>query len=258
MGTLSMLFGNPAVKKLEERLWERARKRYLGEHPSERTDNDRTVMRKVRDAYRGVVAATLQEEEQKIREAWAEFKKVMTEELKAALTTVLRMSSLEWYSIEAGQLPAPKVIAVPYQLLKRITAELVPQLLRKKIDFESLDDAALEALASYAADERFQHVLDEARHNHELFNIGSGEAKFTIAQVIRRDPYFLGEDRHHSFIDMVLLSSTENTNGDTANQRAAFHQWWDEYLKNRRDDRRFTGDGWEIESEELESWAAQP
>ena len=258
MGTLSILFGNPAVKKLEQLLWEIARKRYLGEHPLERTEDSRVLMRKVKTAYKDVVAAAIQEEDPKIRAAWAEFKKVMTEELKTALSTVLSMSSLEWYAIEAGQPEAPKVIAVPYQLLKRISADLVPQLLRKKIDFESLDDAALEALASYAADERFKDVLEEAHHNHELFRVGTGGAQFAIAQIIKGDAYFLGDDRHHSLIDMVLLSSSENVpSGDSASHRIAFRKWQEEYLRSRRDNRRFTGDGWEIETEELKSWAAQ-
>jgi len=258
MGTLSILFGNPAVRKLEELLWETARKRYLGEHPLERTQDSRVLMRKVKTAYKDVVAAAVQEEDPKIRAAWAEFKKVMTEELKTALSTTLSMSSLDWYSIEAGQLPAPQVIAVPYELLKRITADLVPQLLRKKIEFEGLDDAALEALAGYAVDERFKDLLEEARRNYELFRIGTGGARFTIAQIIKRDAYFLGEDRHHSLIDIVLLVSTENVpSGDTASERLAFRKWLEEYFKNRTNDRRFTGDGWEFETEELKSWVAQ-
>jgi len=110
MGTLSILFGNPAVRKLEELLWETARKRYLGEHPLERTQDSRVLMRKVKTAYKDVVAAAVQEEDPKIRAAWAEFKKVMTEELKTALSTTLSMSSLDWYSIEAGQLPAPQAL----------------------------------------------------------------------------------------------------------------------------------------------------
>lgn len=258
MGALSILFGNPAVKKLEELLWETARKRYLGDHPLERTEDSRVLMRKVKTTYKDVVAAAIQEEDPKIRAAWAEFKKVMTEELKTALSTVLSMSSLEWYSTEAGQPAAPNVIAVPFQLLKRISAELVPQLLRKKIDFESLDDAALEALASCAADERFKDILEEARRSHELFRVGPGGAQFAIAQIIKRDAYFLCDDRHHSLIDMVLLCSSENLpSRDTASQRVAFRKWQEEYLRTRRDDRRFTGDGWEIETEELKSWAAQ-
>jgi hypothetical protein len=258
MGTLSMLFGNPAVKILEERLWEIARKRYLGEHPQERTEDSRVLMRKVKTAYKDVVAAAIQEEDPKIRAAWADFKKVMTEELETALSTTLGMSSLEWYSIEAGRLPAPQVIAVPFELLKRISADLIAQLLRKKIDFEGLDDAALEALASYAVDEKFRDVLEEARRNYRLFRIGTGGAQFVIAQIIKRDAYFLGEDRHHSLIDIVLLVSSENIpSGDTAGERMAFRKWLEEYLRNRTNDRRFTGDGWEFETEELKSWATQ-
>jgi len=260
MGAISVLFGNPAVKILEERLWATARKRYLVEHPYDKNEATKALQQKVEAAYKDAVLATLHEEDQKIRAAWAEFKNVMTEELTTALTTVLHMSSLEWYAIEAGQLPTPKVIAVPYELLKRITAELVVQHLRKKIDFESLNEAALEALASYAVDEKFRDVLNEARRNHQLFRIGSGEVRFAVLQVIKRDAYFLGEDQHHSLIDMVLLGSTSanTSNGNTRAQAAAFHKWFDEYLKTRRNDRRFTGDGWDVESEELRSWAVRP
>jgi len=259
MGTISILFANPAVKKLEERLWEKARKRYLGEHPLERADDQRIVMRKVRTTYKEFVAATLQEEDHKIRAAWAEFKKVMAEELRAALRTVLEMSSVEWYSIEAGQLPAPNVIAVPYELLKHVTADLVPQLLKKKIDFESLDDAALEALASYAADEKFKDVLEEARHDRVPFPIGDRADRFVVAEIIKQDAYYLGEEKHHSLINMVILSSLDagSSSRDKRAEKAAIKNWFGRDRKNRNNERRFTGDGWEFEIEELKSWASK-
>lgn len=247
MGPISMLFPNPAVKILEERLWQKAAKRYLGEHPADVADGTLEVIEKVKAAYQDTVEAAVEEADRKVRGRWAEFKQVMTEEVKSALATVLRMSSVEWYSIEAGQLLDPEIIAVPYELLKHITADLVPQTLRKRIDFENLDDATLEALASYAVDHKFQDVLEDARRSGEAFRIGTEAAHFAVAEIIRRDAYFLGEDQHHSFIDMVLL---RNTGTGTAKS-------FRENLKNRRADRRFTGDDWEVELEELKSWAVR-
>ncbi|HEY6946686.1 MAG TPA: hypothetical protein VI431_16230, partial [Candidatus Acidoferrum sp.] len=191
MGPISMLFPNPAVKILEERLWEKARKRYLGEHPADACDDARSVMRKVKSAYKNTVGAAVGEADQKVRATWAEFKHTMTEQLRAALATVLHMSSLEWYSIEAGQLPNPEIIAAPYELLKSLTTDLMAQSLRKRIDFEGFDDLALEALARYAVDQKFHHVLEEARRSCEPFRVGSGAARFVVAQINHRDAYFL-------------------------------------------------------------------
>jgi hypothetical protein len=57
---------------------------------------------------------------------------------------------------------------------------------------------------------------------------------------------------------MVLLASAgaDSVHEEKDNRRATFKKWLDEELKNRKEDRRFTGDGWEIEPEELKSWAA--
>lgn len=260
MEPLSTLFANPAVEILEERLWEAARKRYLGEHPSDAANDAKTVRRKVQTVYKDEVAATLKEAEHKIRAIWGEFKHVMTEELKTALATVLRMSYVEWYAVEAGQLPHPEALAVPGQLLKRIAAALMPQYLKKNIDFENLDDAMLEALASYAADQKFEQVLEEARRNYEAFEIGGHQSHFVVAEIIKRDAYFLGDEQHHSQIDMVILSRVDEISIDGAkrNERTAVRKWFDQDRKNRRNDRRFTGDGWEIEFEELKACATQP
>lgn len=248
MRSVSTLFSNPAVKILEQRLWQKAAKRYLGEHPADATNDTPTVTERVRTAYKNTVQAAVEEADRKVRGRWAEFKHVMTEEVRSALETVLHMSSVEWYSIEAGQLPNPEIIAVPYELLKHITAELIPQMLRKRIDFENLDDATLEALVSYAVDRRFHEVLEDARRSEKLIRIGTGPAHFAVAEIIKRDAYFLGEDRHHSSIDMVLLRNTDASSAES----------WRENLKNRPEDRRFTGDGWEIEPEELKACATQP
>jgi hypothetical protein len=139
----STLFANPAVAILEEHLWEAARKRYLGEHPSDLNNDAKTVGRKVKTAYKDVVAATLKKADHKVRAKWGQFKHIMTEELKVALATELRMSEVEWYSVEVGQLSDPIVIAAPYQLLKRMTADVIPQFLKKLVDFENLDDQTL-------------------------------------------------------------------------------------------------------------------
>lgn len=258
MGPISMLFPNPAVKILEAHLWEKARKRYLGEHPADANDDNQAVMRKVKNAYRDKVDAAIEEAEQKVRGIWPEFKQVMTEELRTTLATVLHMSSLEWYSVEAGQLPAPRAIAVPYRLLQCVTAELLPQMIRKRIDFEGLGDAMLEALASYAVDQKFRYVIEEARRRHAPFSIGSGGAQFVFSQIKQRDAYFLGEEQHHSRIDMVLLSAAGESATEERINGATDVQKFDGDLKHRKEDRRFTGDGWEIEPEELKSWAIQP
>jgi hypothetical protein len=259
MGPISMLFPNPAVKILEEHLWEAARKRYLAEHPSDLKDDDRTVMRKVRTAYKDTVAATLKEADHKVRAKWREFKHVMTVDLRTALRTVLRMSDIDWYSAEIGQSPNPTVIAAPYQLLKHMTAALLSRGLRKQIDFEDLDEVTLEALATYAADQKFQDVLEDARRHYESVEIGERRAHFVIAEIIKEDAYFLGEENHHSLIDVVILSSIGATpsDGRRKNRKIAAKRWLDQDRKNRRSDRRFTGDGWEISFEQLKSWATR-
>jgi hypothetical protein len=259
MGPISMLFGNPAVKVLEERLWEAARKRYLQEHPSERNSDSKTIMRKTRTAYKDSVAASLKEADRKVKAKWGQFKHGMTVELKRALATVLRMSDVDWYSVEVGQIPSPNAIAVPYQLLKHMTGALLFQFLRKEIDFENLDDETLEALATYAADERFQEVLEDARHHHEPFAIGGRAARFVVAEIIKGDSYFLDVETHHSRIDMVILSNlgAGSADGDKHSGKAAAKRWFDQDRKNRRNDRRFTGDGWEIGYEELKTWTVE-
>lgn len=259
MGPILILFPNPAVKILEGRLWEVARKRYLGEHPYD-LDDSRTIMRKVRAEYKEDVATKVKEADQQVRAKWSEFRHGMTEELKTALATVLRMSFVDWYAVEVGQLPHPEVIAVPFQLLKHITADLMPQFLRKNIDFENRDDGTLEALASYATGQKFEEVLEHARRNYQCFEIGERSSQFLVAEILKRDAYFLGDEEHHSQIDMVILSRVEetSTDGSKNNERAAVRKWSDQDRKNRRSDRRFTGDGWEIEFEELKACAASP
>ena len=259
MSPFSTFFANPVVDILEERLWETARKRYLGEHSSELKVDNKTVMRKVKSAYKDAVAAAIKQADEKVRARWEEFKHVMTEELEAALATVLQMSNVDWYAAEVGALPHPDVIAVPYQLLKRMTAEVMPQFLRKKIDFENLDDVTLEALATYAADQKFQEVLEHARRNYKPFEIGDRTTHFVVAEIIRRDAYFLGDEKHHSLVDMVILSRIggDLSGNDKKNLKAAVTKWFNEDRENRRNDRRFTGDGWEIEFEELKSFATE-
>lgn len=257
MAPFSSLFANPVVEILEERLWENARKRYLGEHSSDLQADDKAVMRKVKSTYKDAVAAAIKEADGKVRARWEEFRHIMTEELEATLATVLQMSSVEWYAVEVGTLPHPDVIAVPYQLLKRIAAEVMPQFLRKRIDFENLDDLTLEALAVYAADQKFLAVVEEAHHNYESFEIGDRSNYFVVAEIIKRDAYYLGEDNHHSLVDMVILTRTAGgpSDKDNKNQKVTVKKWLNEDRQKRRDDRRFTGDGWEIELEELKSFA---
>jgi hypothetical protein len=259
MGPISMLFPNPAVKILEEHLWEAARKRYLAEHPSDPKDSDRTVMRKVKTAYKHTVAAVLEEADHKVRAKWGEFKHVMTADLRTALSTVLRMSDVDWYAVEIGQSANPSVIAAPYPLLKHMTAALLSRGLRKEIDFEVLDEDTLEALASYAADQKFDDVLEHARRHYEPVEIGERRAHFVVAEVIKGDAYFLGDENHHSLVDMVILSSVDASPSDERrkNRKVAAKRWLDQERKNRRSDRRFTGDGWEISFDQLKSWATE-
>ncbi len=260
MGPISMLFPNPAVKILEERLWEDARKRYLADHPSDSNDDARTINRNVKAAYEDTVDAKLKEANHKIRTKWGQFKHGMIEELRTALTTVFRMSDVEWYSVEIGRLPRPNVIAAPYQLLKHITAALLFQFLRKKIEFEDLDNETLEVLATYAADQKFQEVLENARSGYEPFEIGDQHVRYVIVEIITRDNYFLGDEEHHSLIDMVILSNTGESlaNGHKSGEKITAKRWFDQDRKNRGNDRRFSGDGWEIGFEELKSWATEP
>jgi hypothetical protein len=259
MGLGSMLFGNPAVKIFEGRLWEAARKRYLGEHPYD-LDDSRSVMRKVRAEYKDDVAPKVKVADEQVRAKWSEFKHGMTEQLKKALATVLRMSYVEWYAVEAGQLPQPEVIAVPFQLLMHISADLMPQFLKKNIDFENLNDQMLEALSCYAVDQKFEEVLQDARRNHAPFEIGDRGCHFVVTEIIKRDAYFLGDEQHHSQVDMVILSRIGEISTDSSknNESAATKERLDQGRRNRRNDRRFTGDGWEIEFEELKACATQP
>jgi len=258
MGPISMLLGNPAVKILEGSLWEDARKRYLLEHPSDRNDDAKTIMRKTKDAYKDTVAASLKEADHKVRAKWGQFKHGMIEELRTALTTVFRMSEVDWYAVEIGQLPSPGAIAAPYELLKHMTAALLFRDLRKQIYFEDLDGPTLEALATYAADQKFQEVLECARRRYEPLEIGERRARFVVAEIIERDAYFLGEENHHSLMDMVILSGVGGpSNGHKKNQKIAVKRWFDQDRKNRRNDRRFIGDDWEIEFEQLKSWAME-
>ena len=260
MGPISMLFPNPAVNILEEHLWEAARKRYLAEHPSELKNDARTIMRKVKTAYKDTIDARLKEADHKVRAKWRQFNRGMIRELGTAFATVLRMSDVEWYSVEFGQPPCPNVIAAPYQLLKSVTGALLFRFLRKEIDFEDLDDETLEALATYAADQKFQEVLEGARRSYQTFEVGDQHARFVLVEIIKRDTYFLGEEKHHSLIDMVILGNVgENlSKGHKKIQKIAVKRWFDQDRKNRYNDRRFSGDGWEIAFEQLKSWATKP
>jgi hypothetical protein len=255
MGPISMLFPNPAVKILEQRLWDAARKRYLQEHPSDRNDDAKTIMRRTRTAYKDSVAANLEQADHKIRAKWAQFKHAMMPEVQSSLLTLFRMSDLDWYSVEAGTACSPEVIAVPYQLLKHTTTALLSQHLRKQIGFEELDNETLQALSSYAADEKFREMLEELRSHYEPIRIGEKRTRFVVAEIVERDAYFLGEDQHHSLIDMVILCSTGGAEESRKNQKAAAKKWFHQGRQNRTDNRRFSGDGWEISAEELKSWA---
>lgn len=255
MGPISMLFPNPAVKILEERLWDSARKRYLQEHPSDRSGDAKTIMRRTRTAYKDSVAADLEQADHKIRAKWGQFKHAMMPEVRSGLLTLFRMSDLDWYAVEAGPAACPEVIAAPYQLLKHTTTGLLFQHLRKQIEFEELDNETLQALSSYAADQKFREVLDELRSHYEPIKVGEKRTRFVVAEIIEGDAYFLGEDQHHSLIDMVILCSAGGAEESRKNQKAAAKKWFHEVRQNRTDNRRFSGDGWEISAEELKSWA---
>ena len=259
MGPIATLFPNPAVKILEQRLWEAAQKRYLSDHPGDTNADVGATMRNVRSEYKDTVAATLRDADRKVRAKWGEFKHAMTKELRSALTTVFRMSELDWYAVEIGRLLSPDVIAVPYELLKQMTVSLLTQALRKGIDFENLDDQALEALAIYAAQEKFEEVLENVRHHRELLEIGSQRALFVIAEIINADPYFLDEETHHSLIETVILgnASAGESRGHKNNAKAAVKRWFQLQRENRKNDRRFTGDGWEIQFQQLKSWTTK-
>lgn len=259
MGPLSTLFGNPAVKILESRLWQTATMRYLGEHPSDVSDDAKTIARKVRTEYEGTVAAKLRAADRNVRAQWRRFKHVMVNELRTALVTVFRMSDLEWYSIEVGRLPNPDVIAIPCELLKHVTADVLFQFLRKDINFESLDDETLSALATYAAEQGLLDVLEDACRKYEPFQIGEQATDFLVSEIIKGDAYFLGEEKHHSLIDMVILcnSGAVESNGKKSHGKRVVQKWYHEYRTNRSNDRRFTGDEWEIGLEELKCWASK-
>jgi len=259
MGPISTLFPNPAVKILEQRLWETARKRYLTDHPADPKVDAGAIMRKVKTEYKDTVAATLKEADHKVRVKWGEFKHAMTKGLRTALGTVFRMSELDWYSIEIGCLPSPDVIAVPYELLKHMTVSLLIQTLRKDIDFENFNNETVEALAIYAAQEKFQEVVEDVRHNRKPLEIGNQHALFVIAEIIKGDAYFLNEENHHSLIDTVILSnaSTRESDGHKNNAKAAIKRWVRVERKNRKNDRRFTGEGWEIQPGQLRSWTTR-
>ena len=257
MGLVSVLFPNPAVKILEARLWEAAQKRYLQEHPSERSDDATTLMRKTKDAYKATIAENLKQAEHKIRAKWAQFKHDMTAELKRNLITLFRMSDVDWYAIEHAESGRPQVIAAPYQLLKHLATALLFQSLRKQIEFEELDDDTLQALATYAGDQKFRELLEEARGHYEPIEIGNAHEPFAVGEIRERDPYFLGEEQHHSIIDMVILVSAHaGVSGKAApDPKKAVKRWFHQDRKNRTNDRRFTADGWEISFEQLKGWA---
>jgi len=139
-----------------------------------------------------------------------------------------------------------------------MTSALLFQLLRRDIHFEDLDDETLQALCTYAADEKFPDELEDARRHYTAFQIAKKGEHFVIAEIVKRDPYFLGDEEHHSLIDMVILASAgaDSPEPPKKNRKAAAKKWFAEDRKNRRNDRRFTGDGWEIGFEELKSWAS--
>ena len=157
MGMFSLLFSNPVTKILEQRLWEVARKRYLEQHKDPIKDTA-ILLQNVREEYKDWVAQMLKEGDEKIKAKWGQFKHEMITQLRLSLTGLLKLSKLESYSIESGQLPYPNAIAAPYELVKRGTAEVMALLLKQKIDFENLSDDELPALAIYAADRSFQDV----------------------------------------------------------------------------------------------------
>lgn len=259
MGPLLMLFGNPAVKILEERLWEDARKRYLREHPSDDNTDVKTIRRRTEEAYREAVAASLKQARPKVKAKWRQFKHVMFKELRSSLATVFRMSEIDWYAIEVGGLPCPNAIAVPYQLLKQMTSRLLFQQLRGQIDFEDLNDESLHALSIYAVDEGFEEVLEHARRHHQGFEIGR-RSRYVIVETVQKDAYFLDDDDHHSAIDIVILSragttTCENTKKD---EKEAVRRWFGQDRKARTNQRRFSSDGWEISSKELKALVLEP
>lgn len=260
MGPISILFGNPAVKILENRLWESARKRYLQEHPSDRNNDAGTIRRKARTAYKDEVAACVKQATPKVKARWGQFKDGMVPELTSNLSTLFRMSEVDWYALEAGSTISPAVIAVPYNLLKHMTGALLFQSLRKGIEFEDLDDETLKALSTCATEQRFEDVLERSRRHYEAFEIGSTREAFVVAEIVRRDAYFVGDEKHHSLIDMVILTRAGSSLSDATRKarKDAVRKWSEQDRKNRRNERRFSGDGWEMGFEELQSLLTDP
>lgn len=256
MNPLSKLFANPAVKILEQSLWADARRRYLVEHPADQDQNVRTIAHRAEAAYKHDVRAAVREQDDKIRAKWHEFKHGMSKELSTALSTVLRMSDIDWYSVEIGEPTKPDAVAVPYELLKHASGALLYQILRKKIEFEDLTNEALRALARYAADEKFLEIVEHARRNHVAFKIGDSGAWFVLVELIKDDSYFIEDEKHHSRLDMLILRRVRETGRevDRQSRKLAAKVWLHEDREKRPEDRRFSPDGWEIDADELKSW----
>lgn len=253
-------FTNPLLRALEERLWEKARLRYIEEGNSP-IEDVKTLDRETRARLKAWVAEWRAREDKWLKPVWKEFKKTLAEQVAKALEGAFSASDQAWYSAEISGLAFPDVIAVPIEVLKRKTEEVLAEQLAEKIQFKDMLPETRRALAKYAVDREFSRVLNDARREYKSFKIGERYDPFIIVDVLERDFYHLGTNPQASRIDMVILSVYQaNWNeGDKTKhkgERAAVERWA-KFKPQRRDDRRFTGSHWGFKDAEIDAMARE-
>lgn len=254
-------FGNPIFSALEDRLWHKARRRYVEDGGSPIKDLD-AIDRETRHTLRVWVEQWRGEESEKLRPVWKEFKRTMMAQVATALQLTFQESEQGWYAVENSDSPSfPKTIALPLLLLRRQTEQLLPGVLGQKIQFKDLLQETREVLAKYATDRGFTDELYKARKEYRNFSIAGRHNPFVLADLIERDFYHLGTRESASRVDMVILTTFRADILDKDKQRhrgerVAIDEW-NKFRPERSDTRRFSGDGWDLSETELYAMARQ-
>jgi hypothetical protein len=255
-----IFFKNPILGPLEDRLWQKARQRYVDEGGSPVNDI-KQLDRASRRMLKKWVHEWKQSESTQLKPIWKEFKHEMVIHIDEALDRTLGKSDQKWYAIEKGSLPSfPEALAVPIAVLRQATKSELPGVIAPKIRFQALLPETRSALAEYAIEMRFLDVLERWLKEHRSFGIGRRVDRFVLVALIERDFYYLGTSQRASRIDMAILSTYKANHSDRdkskhAGERAAIDDWR-AFVPQRSDQRRFKGDEWGLDQGELMALAA--
>ena len=218
---MALIFRNPVLSTLEDKLWERARERYIDEGGSP-IEDIKQLDRKTRRQLRRWVKEWHSSEDKKLKPIWREFKQSVALQTTQTLALVFERSDQSWYSREVGNLADfPEVGRV----------------------FEVVIDDALSGYKHFKIGVYYTRFIIAQVIRRDFYSLNRQSAASRIDMVILS----------------VFDENWNDRDADKhKGEKAAVRKWRITVDKgDRNDDRRFKSHNWELEQGELEAMASK-